>query len=293
MTESTSSPTRTRTSARTRRRAASSSARYRPEAPSRCASCRMGVELVQQDGDGALRGAVQGERCRSPTSSRSLRRPATRTCCATRTRSCRRSASSTSTSPARAGTRICTSGSARTCARSTACAGVAFAVWAPNARSVASSATSTAGTGACTRCARSAPPGSGSCSSRASRRVPGTSSRSATRGRRLRLKADPLALRAEVPPANASVVFEPQHDWRDAEWLERRSAADPLRGADVDLRGAPRLVAAEPRSRATGRSPIASWPTSSADYVTDLGFTHVELLPVMEHPFYAAPGATR
>ena len=64
-----------------------------------------------------------------------------------------------------------------------------------------------AGTAACTRCARSARPGSGSSSSRTSAKARSTSSRSATQDGRLRIKADPVAFAAEVPPANASVVL--------------------------------------------------------------------------------------
>ena len=57
-----------------------------------------------------------------------------------------------------------------------------------------------------------------------------------------------------------------------------RGASDPLARADVDLRGAPRLVAA----RAARYAELAE---QLGDYVRDLGFTHVELMPIMEHPF--------
>ncbi len=105
-----------------------------------------------------------------------------------------------------------------------------------------------------------------------------------TRGGGLRIKADPLALSAEVPPRNASIVFEPQHAWRDAAWLERRSESDPLRAPcsiyEMHL-GSWRLNPAQ------GNRPLTYLELADelAEYVTDLGFTHVELLPVMEHPY--------
>jgi 1,4-alpha-glucan branching enzyme len=105
-----------------------------------------------------------------------------------------------------------------------------------------------------------------------------------TRARRLRLKADPFAFRTEVPPANASIVFESSYPWGDAEWLSRRSAADPLRAPvsiyEVHL-GSWRLNPLE------GNRPLTYIELADelAEYVTDMGFTHVELLPVMEHPF--------
>src|SRR3954470_4170874 len=50
-----------------------------------------------------------------------------------------------------------------------------------------------------------------------------------TQDGRLRIKADPVAFAAEVPPANASVVHRSQHEWSDADWLTRRAETDWLR----------------------------------------------------------------
>ena len=66
--------------------------------------------------------------------------------------------------------------------------------------------------------------------------------------------------------------------WSDADWMARRAPAHPHARADERLRGAPRLVAAGPGLPRAGRR---SSPTTSARP----GFTHVELLPVAEHPF--------
>jgi 1,4-alpha-glucan branching enzyme len=67
-------------------------------------------------------------------------------------------------------------------------------------------------------------------------------------------KADPLAFHAEMPPRTASIVWDLDgHEWGDADWM-------------------------------AARGPVL------AEYVVEQGFTHVELLPVMEHPFYGSWG---
>ncbi|MDN4479104.1 1,4-alpha-glucan branching protein GlgB [Demequina lignilytica] len=92
-----------------------------------------------------------------------------------------------------------------------------------------------------------------------------------------RQKADPMARRTEVPPATASVVDEPAYEWGDAAWLEHRATSQPHRSAmsvyEVHL-GSWR--------QGLGYRELAD---QLVDYVTEMGFTHVEFLPVMEHPF--------
>ena len=117
-------------------------------------------------------------------------------------------------------------------------------VGARGARGQPSSATSTPGTSARIRCARSARPASGSCS--CPEAAEGHAYKFAIRGAdgEVRLKADPLALRAELPPKTGSVVHEPGP--RLARRRRGRSAggrAEPHARADVGLRGAPRLLA--------------------------------------------------
>ncbi|NJP32607.1 1,4-alpha-glucan branching protein GlgB [Micromonospora thermarum] len=90
-------------------------------------------------------------------------------------------------------------------------------------------------------------------------------------------KADPLAAYAEVPPATASVVHHSTYQWNDAAWLERRARRaphqEPMSVYEVHLGSwRPGL----------GYRELADQLTA---YVTELGFTHVEFLPVMEHPF--------
>jgi 1,4-alpha-glucan branching enzyme len=92
-----------------------------------------------------------------------------------------------------------------------------------------------------------------------------------------REKADPVAAHTETPPANASVVFESSYDWQDADWLRDRGRArlhqEPMSVYEVHL-----------GSWRAGLS-YRELAHQLTDYVVDLGFTHVEFLPVMEHPF--------
>lgn len=90
-------------------------------------------------------------------------------------------------------------------------------------------------------------------------------------------KADPLAFATEVPPATASVVFDSEHTWTDADWLATRDATNwssrPMSVYEVHL-GSWR--------QGLGYRELA---VQLADYVRRMGFTHIELLPVAEHPF--------
>jgi len=98
------------------------------------------------------------------------------------------------------------------------------------------------------------------------------------------VKADPCAQRMEPPPGTASVVFESSYEFQDAAWMtaraERVSFREPLAIYEVHL-GSWRRVPEEGNRVLTYRelAPLL------ADYVSAMGFTHVELLPIMEHPF--------
>jgi len=103
------------------------------------------------------------------------------------------------------------------------------------------------------------------------------------------LKADPYAFEAEPPPRTASVVSRSSHEWRDEEWLERRAAsrpyAEPVSIYELHL-GSWR------RKPEEGGRPLTYLELADElpAYVSDLGFTHVELLPVMHHPFAGSWG---
>ncbi len=94
---------------------------------------------------------------------------------------------------------------------------------------------------------------------------------------RWRDKADPMAFRAEVPPATASIVDVVEHEWADGEWMaaraQRQAHAEPMSVYEMHLGSwRPGLD-----YREMARELVA--------YLDETGFTHVELLPVAEHPF--------
>jgi 1,4-alpha-glucan branching enzyme len=102
-------------------------------------------------------------------------------------------------------------------------------------------------------------------------------------------KADPCAFRAETPPRTASVVWDPAHDWQDGEWAAARAARDalaaPMAIYEVHL-GSWRRLPEEGFRSLTYLELAEALPA----HVEKLGFTHVELMPVMEHPFYGSWG---
>jgi 1,4-alpha-glucan branching enzyme len=92
-----------------------------------------------------------------------------------------------------------------------------------------------------------------------------------------REKSDPVAAYAEVPDRTASVIFQSSYEWKDGDWLARRAPSsqhrDPVSIYEVHLGSwRPGLSYRELADQLT-------------DYVVELGFTHVEFLPVMEHPY--------
>jgi 1,4-alpha-glucan branching enzyme len=103
------------------------------------------------------------------------------------------------------------------------------------------------------------------------------------------LKSDPYAFKTEAPPKTASIVHDARHVFGDQDWMEARAASDPLRKPmsiyEVHL-GSWRRVPEED-ARPLNYRELAY---ALGDYVSDLGFTHVELMPVMEHPFSGSWG---
>ncbi|WP_078890736.1 1,4-alpha-glucan branching enzyme [Streptomyces sp. NRRL B-1381] len=91
------------------------------------------------------------------------------------------------------------------------------------------------------------------------------------------VRADPMARRTEVPPSTASIVTAPHHEWQDADWMAHRGDR-PVHEAPFSVY---ELHLASWRPGLTYRQLAEQLPA----YVKDLGFTHVELMPVAEHPF--------
>ena len=93
-----------------------------------------------------------------------------------------------------------------------------------------------------------------------------------------KLRADPMAFRSEAPPATASVVFTSAYAWDDADWMTARARGDsahnrPMSVYEVHL-----------GSWRRGRS-YRELADELTAYVVETGFTHIELLPVAEHPY--------
>ena len=98
------------------------------------------------------------------------------------------------------------------------------------------------------------------------------------------LKADPYALYSEVPPATSSIVFQPSYKFNDEDWIKKRDARDhlhaPLSIYEVHL-GSWRTIPEEENRSLTYRETAPML----ADYALNMGFTHVEFLPLKGYPY--------
>jgi 1,4-alpha-glucan branching enzyme len=108
-------------------------------------------------------------------------------------------------------------------------------------------------------------------------------------GDRLPLKTDPFARRMEAPPGNASIVHESHYQWGDEQWMAARDnccAMDrPMSIYEVHLGSWRRALAPHPR-----KLTYRELADRLVAYVQEMNFTHVELLPVTEHPFEGSWG---
>ncbi len=102
-------------------------------------------------------------------------------------------------------------------------------------------------------------------------------------------KGDPYAFFWEVSPKNASRIWDLDYEWNDADWMkgrgERNSLNSPQTVYEIHL-GSWRRVVEEKNRFLTYREMAKQLP----GYLKQLGFTHVEFMPVMEHPFYGSWG---
>jgi 1,4-alpha-glucan branching enzyme len=108
------------------------------------------------------------------------------------------------------------------------------------------------------------------------------------RGELLPAKADPFAFAAEKPPATASVVHGlPQRDWQDAEWMEQR-AGRQHRGAPIAIYEV--HLGSWRRGEGNIELSYEALGDELIPYALDMGFTHIECMPVSEHPFSGSWG---
>ena len=104
------------------------------------------------------------------------------------------------------------------------------------------------------------------------------------------LKSDPFGFAFELPPQNASVVAAPAYEWKDTEWMRTRESAAswfhrPMAVYEVHLGSWARIP--EEGNRYLTYTELAA---RLIPYVKEMGYSHIELLPVMEHPFSGSWG---
>jgi 1,4-alpha-glucan branching enzyme len=99
-------------------------------------------------------------------------------------------------------------------------------------------------------------------------------------------KADPFAFHAEVPPRTASTVWTLEYEWGDKSWMESRAERNAL-SAPIAVYELHLGSWRRDGGRSLGYRELAE---CLPEYVESMGFTHVEFLPVMEHPFYGSWG---
>ncbi len=106
-------------------------------------------------------------------------------------------------------------------------------------------------------------------------------------GRYVMDKADPFALCAEAPPLTASRAWTLEYDWGDADWMATRRARNAL---DAPMSTYEVHLGSWRRSENDRLPTYREVAQQLAEYAHDQGFTHVELMPVTEHPFYGSWG---
>ena len=102
-------------------------------------------------------------------------------------------------------------------------------------------------------------------------------------------KADPFAVHGEVPPKTASVIWDLSYDWGDEKWMTSRAQNQkpeaPMSIYEVHLGSWMRVL--EENNRSLSYRELTRKLT---DYLLEMGYTHVEFMPVMEHPFFGSWG---
>lgn len=102
-------------------------------------------------------------------------------------------------------------------------------------------------------------------------------------------KADPVALASEVPPKTASVIWDSEYTWNDSDWMAKRSAINNLNSpiSIYELHIGSWMRVPEDGNRSLSYRELAP---KLAEYLKKMNFTHVEFLPITEHPYYPSWG---
>ena len=104
-----------------------------------------------------------------------------------------------------------------------------------------------------------------------------------------RTKTDPFAQAMEMPPQTASVVFDSSYSWNDGAWMDERPTRDHARSPMLIYEVHPGSWARVPEDGDRWLS-YRELAERLVTHVKRLGFTHIELLPISEHPFYGSWG---
>ena len=103
------------------------------------------------------------------------------------------------------------------------------------------------------------------------------------------MRGDPFAFRWETPPKTASQTWDINYEWNDGEWMKNRHAVNSIHAplSVYEIHPGSWRRAPEEGNRFLTYREMAHY---LAEYVKEMGFTHVEFLPIMEHPFYGSWG---
>lgn len=104
---------------------------------------------------------------------------------------------------------------------------------------------------------------------------------------RIREKADPYAFKTEMMPKTASVIWKKEYQWKDSQWMDK----ERLEKNNIDAPFSIYEVHLGSWKKTEGRSlHYNELAIELVDYVKDMGFTHVEFMPITEHPYYPSWG---
>lgn len=104
---------------------------------------------------------------------------------------------------------------------------------------------------------------------------------------RIRLKADPYAFQTEMMPKSASIVWKQDYKWKDKTWMKKKRLVKNALDAPYSIY---ELHLGSWRKNAGDSLSYKQLSEDLVKYVKDLGFTHVEFMPVTEHPYYPSWG---